>query len=946
MKKFLFVFILVSTVIQGFAQKGAVTGTVKDAATGEEIIGANVFIEGTTIGSATDFNGNFTFAVDPGTYTVIATFIGYANFKVTDLEVTSDEVVNLTIQLKSDDVQLEEVVVTAKADRGSDAILLLERREAAEFVQNIGSMELQKVGASDAGDGLKKVAGLSVQGSKFVVVRGLGDRYNGSYLNGFPVASPNPDKRVLPYDIFPTDVIQNLDVIKSFNTSYYGDFSGAMIDLQTRDYSDEPSLEVSFGIGYNTQSTFKNFLADPEMGNDVLGYNRTREIPDFIKNYRSPLTGLDAPYNSGSVAGEITEDNYFQTSWDPVTRKAPLGSSYGISYTNYVRNDKQGGVGIFLNANYGNSYEIRPGRSVRLSTQDELLDFDTENYVFNSNASAIANFTFDLNPNHKIQFSNLYSHLSENFTRETFGFFFDAQTGNEIYTRRIAYMDYQLIANQLQGEHKIGDRINLFWGASYSKANHNEPDRRQVVFEYDPAEKDNQMYDLRTQDAAEQQRMFITFDDTDISGKIGASYTIKTGTEEMEVPVMSISGGIQYRNKQREQDISRFNHNIYSNVDYNNKYPNGVNIYDVDELFGIENANEELFEVQETQVQGDGYTAQMNVLAPHMNYQWQIIPNKLEMNAGLRYEWAEQEVNYTLRGPQQTILESGNVLPSVGLKYNISEESILRFSGSQTISRPDFKELAPFQYIALFGGFSTRGNPALENGTNYNFDIRYERFFGNGGLFSIGGYAKYLDNPIVPVVLATNGLIQTYTNGAGAELAGLEVEFRRSLDFIAPGLTDFYLSANATMMYSNIEVGNQQVDGVDLIQTIDNRPLVGASPFLVNTDLSYRKMGDMVDFNAALNFNVFGRRISSLGSNGLGDIYDMPVETLNFTSGVDFGSRRQWGISFAVRNILNPEIVQEQERVDPNTLEVTEGVEVNRYQTGTNFKLSLSFKVL
>ncbi|MEJ2003734.1 MAG: TonB-dependent receptor plug domain-containing protein [Cyclobacteriaceae bacterium] len=837
-------------------------------------------------------------------------------------------------------------MVTAKADRGSEAILLMERRDASEFIQNIGANELKKVGASDAGDGLKKVAGLSVQGSKFVVVRGLGDRYNGSYLNGFPVASPNPDKRVLPYDIFPTDVIQNLDVIKSFNTAYYGDFSGAMINLQTREYSDDPSLEVSVGVGYNTQSTFKNFLEDPEKGNDLFGYNKSREIPDFIGNYKSPLTGLEAPYKSGSLAGEITEDTYFQTSWDPVSRTAPLNSSYGISYTNYIKNDKQGGIGIFLNANYGDSYEIRPGRSVRLSTQGELLDFVTENSVYNTNTSAIANFTFDLNPNNKIQFSNLYTHLSENFTRETNGFFFDAQTGNEIYTRRIAYMDYQLLANQLQGEHQIGDRINVFWGASYSMAKHSEPDRRQVVFEYDPSEKDNLMYDLRTQDAAEQQRIFIKFDDTDISGKLGATYTLKQGSEEMDSPLMSISGGLQYRNKQREQDISRFNHNIFNNVDYNNRYPDGVFIYDVDELFGIENANSELFEVQETRVQGDGYNAEMNVLAPHVNYQWQVIPGKFEMNAGLRYEWARQEVNFTLRGEQQTILESDNILPSLGLKYNFSEESILRFSGSQTISRPDFKELAPFQYIALFGGFSTRGNPELQNGTNYNFDIRYERFFGNGGLIAIGGFAKYLDDPIVPVVLATNGLIQTYANGMGAELAGFEVELRRSLDFITPGLADFFFSANATVMYSNIEVGNQQIDGVDLIQTIDNRPLVGASPFLVNADISYNRMGDRLDFNAALNFNIFGRRIASLGSNGLGDIYDLPVESLNFTSGVDFGARRQWGISFSVRNILNPEIIQQQERIDQNTMEVTESVEVNRYQTGTNFNLGLSFKIL
>ncbi len=459
------------------AQQGIISGSVKDKDTGEEILGANVYIEGTTTGTATDFSGNFQFAVAPGTYNLIASFIGYADFKITDLQVNADEEVALTIELISDTEQLEAVVVTAKADRTTETILLLERKDASLLVQNIGAQELTKVGASDAGEGLTKVAGLSVQGSKFVVVRGLGDRYNSSLLNGFPIASPNPDKRVIPYDIFPSNVIQSLQVIKSFSPDLYADFSGASIRVNTLDYPEEEILRVSVGAGFNTLSTGKDFLMDPFKSDDILGYNTERELPEQIENYNGRYSTDDL-----RSSDNLTEENTFGDGFSVVQDKAPINKSFGLQYGNYIQGNKQSnGFGYLINANFSDSYEKRQGflRRVRADGSPKT-DFTFNQDTYETSKAVLGNFQYKFNENSKITLNSLYTHISENNVLDTEGLFVDFP-GQTSFNRRITYRYYELFSAQLSGEHKLTERLTTEWGASFSSRCDQRRERRRTL---------------------------------------------------------------------------------------------------------------------------------------------------------------------------------------------------------------------------------------------------------------------------------------------------------------------------------------------------------------------------------------------------------------------------------------------------------------------------------
>ncbi len=931
MKNFAFVITLMLASFQMFAQQGIISGTVKDKTTGEDVIGANVYIEGTTIGTATDVMGNFQFSVDPGTYNVIASFIGYANFKVTDLTVNPGEQVSLTIQMESDDVQLEEVVVTAKADKTAETILLLERKDASLLVQNIGAQELTKVGASDAGEGLTRVAGLSVQGSKFVVVRGLGDRYNSSLLNGFPIASPNPDKRVIPYDIFPSNVIQSLQVVKSFSPDLYADFSGASIRVNTLDYPEEEILRVSVGAGLNTQATGKDFLFDPFKSGDVLGYNRDRELPTQIRNYDGRYSTADLRSSDG-----LTEENTFDDGFSVVKDQAPINKSFGLQYGNYIQGAKaNSGFGYLINANFSDSHEIRNGflRRVR-SDGSTKTDFTFDQYTYETSKAVLGNFQYKLNENNKVTLNTLYTHISENNVLDTEGDFVDFP-GQTSFNRRITYRSYELFTSQLSGEHKINNKLAFDWGASFSQANFGEPDRRQLVYVGDGT-----TYNYNVEDVIENHRFFLDMQDTDVAGKAQLKYALGLNEEDLDNPFSSVTAGIQFRNKERDFGNMRYAYTLNPIESANSS----VDIDNPDQYLGFDKLVQGDYDVREETQPSDDYSASLNIIAPYAIYSFSPIRNKLSFNVGLRYEIAEQKINYNLQTdsdfePVRTeVLDDNEFFPSVVGRYNLTDDQIIRVSYSRTISRPDFRELAPFQYAPSFQDFTQQGNPELQNAFNQNLDLRYEYFFGQGDLFSVSAFGKQLDSPIVPFVLTGAVSILTYTNALDGYVYGAEFEMRKNLDFMGGVFKHLTLGSNVTILDSEVTLDASTVGTANSV----TRPLTGASNYLVNADLTYNTETDNFSGNFTLAYNIFGRRLRQIGDQGVGDIYEMPVNTLNFTSQMRFGMAQRFGLSFSVKNILNPDVIVEQELPQATMQEL----DIDSYKRGVRFNLGVSFDLI
>ncbi len=945
-KILLFLFIAVSFG-EVYGQKGIIKGIVKDKITGEEIIGANVIIEGTTIGASTDIYGNFEFAVDPGTYNIIATFIGYTNFNIENLEVAKGEEVTLEIALSEDELQLEEIVIEAKSDASNENILMIERKNSLGLTQAIGSQELSKLLAGTAAEGLKKVVGLSVQGSKFVVVRGLGDRYNNSTLNGFPVASPNPDKRILPYDIFPDDIIDNLSVTKSFSPDLYGDFSGASINIKTKDYPSEQTLSLKMGVQMNTLSTFKDFYTDPSGKDDVIGFNNSREIPYKIIESDAERFTFDSRYYNG----QFNENNWFNNSFDENKKNAPLNKSVSLTYGNFLpvyKLSPNAGIGIMLNANYSDGTQLETGKIRMLQNNDGYFrqNFDSDKYIRFVNVSGVGNVTFKLNDDHSVVFNSLYTHISDNSVLITEGDFWDFD--RYIYSKRITYKEYELLSLQVNGSHAFFNaRLDLDWGFSKSDAKHDEPDRRQVSLRYDPELPENErIYYLNSQDRSETHRFFLSMDDEDKAAKIKGKFAIIPSIDnDDDTDILSVSGGADYRTKTRNSWLRQFNHVLNGSEQFSSTM--------VDGFLNIQNLNNENYQVIEGTQPMDNNDMELEVIAPYFSLQYQIIPDKLNINAGARYESAKQFIEFAetddqIQNPDENPLtrnelNTDDFLPGITAKYNFTENLVVIGSYSKTVSRPDFRELAPFEYRESFGAFRNVGNPALQNGYNQNADLRIDKYTKNKGLLSLGLFAKHLDKPIVQNVMAGSNPIRSFQNGDYANVYGVELEMRQNLEPVSSTFKNFTLNANLSLLKSEITIDDGN-SGSSTNQTSNTRQLEGASPYLINADLTYTRLLDKMDYSFTMAYNVFGKRLSGIGFLGIGDVYELPYSTLNFSANVNFGPQSKWGVKFSAGNLLNPSIREEQELLDDNG-NVSKTVELDNYKKGVTLGLELQYRI-
>lgn len=953
MKYLLTIFLTIIALLNVVAQNGTIQGTVLDLESQEPVFGANVILDGTTIGTATDFDGKFNISAKSGVYDLKISYLGYNQFSMVDLEVAPGEEITLSVHLQSEEVGLNEVVVQAKAERATSQSLTIERRNTNLMVQNIGAEELSNVGAGDAASGLKKVVGLSVVGSKYIYVRGLGDRYNSATLNGLPISSPDPDKRVVPFDIFSTSIIESINVVKAYHPRFYGDFSGGSVEIRTKNYPDTKTFTFSYGVGLNTLSTFRNFQYNNAQSKDFLGFKSSyRDVPENIPAYDGQRL-YDSRSNSFSPG--------FQDTWNPLQRKAPLNQSFELSFGNMLKLGNESEIGYLVNANYDQKYGYRDGKFKFIRVDgNPLYDFDFVSSVFSTSKAALGSFYYKINNRNTISFNTLQSHLSADEARETKGYHWDYV--DDLFTRRFTYRDYLLQSYQLVGEHRLSnDKITLEYKVGKSNAASNEPDRRELVWFYNKSNEESQMYGFNTIDTRNNARFFSEMQDDALTGAVELSYALREDfLSEGFIPKINL--GFNYLDKTRNFGSRLFAYNL-DRLNFSNN--RAMDINDPDRYLREDNLltplrpeTDDSYFIAESTLNTDFYDADMKVYAGYAAADLELVPGKLSTTFGLRIEKSVQGINYrtpTILDTQpqlRTELDDLFLLPMLNLKYDVSDNANFRFNASKTISRPDFKELPLFQYLEVFAGVATRGNPILKNGSVYNLDLRYEKYFRPGELIAIGGFGKLLEDPIESVFLAVgSGALKTYANTERAYLYGVEMEVRKRLDFISDKLMDFTLNGNVTLLQSEVTIGDPKVvpragnGEVSVILTNDKRPMVGASPYLVNLDLMYEKITEKISTTATLAYNVYGKRILTAGSKpqnaseGLGDIYEMPINTLNFTLKTNFLRLPKLDLNVSALNLLNPTIRTVQESPDIGE------VDLNSYKLGSNYNIGLTYRL-
>ena len=887
-----------------------VKGKIVDLVTGETLIGAAILIEGTTEGVVTDLDGAYTLPLDPGSYDLSVSYIGYKPLSL-DVTINSDgsgtvETEDptslaygengLTIYLEPDNEALMDAVVTARKNLESLQALQNERIASGFAIENMGAREMSIKGISNAQESVAKLSGISIASAGQLIVRGLGDRYSTTTLNGLPIASPNPDNKLIPLDIFPSSTIQNITVSKVYEASSFADYSGAHVDISTKEGADS---EDFFNLSFSSGGYFHTLAGD---------FYRMDGRSLFLTPRLDPAV---REMGSSEFEDYSRSRDIFGTSFRTYGRKALPDLNGGIGLG---KNFKLGGqtLSVLASASIKTGDETMTNafyRTYEASSEGNIKsDYNYDSYKQKIDIAALADIDYTLRESDNIGFTAFFARNASDTHLDRRGFDYQ-ETYDLVGSNQVTHI-YTLQNYQISGHHDLGS-WDIDWGASYSITSSDEPDRRQVMYRRG-ADGQLRFFDLNQQ---ETQRYFGSLDENELVADIKASYDF--GEDDR------LRFGLTAKDKTRSFRSTRFYYNL-------RKLDEQItDVHNPDEYLNFENVSNGLISIRKNQYARDQYDARNFIGAAfvetdlHFGEKWQL-------NAGLRFEASRQSVDYNDDVENLTRqLDAFDLFPAINLRYNIADRSMLRLSLSRTITRPSFVEMAPFLYQESFGGAQIRGNEDLMNGYNYNVDLRYEVFSDSStDMFAATAYYKFLQNPIERTQRLSGGATEhSFQNAENGLAAGLEIEFRKEL------VRDLTVSANGSLMYTNVilpEGGSY---------TNDRRSLQGASPYLANADISYTpSFRNGSGLSLALLYNLQGPRIHAVGVMGLGDVRQMPVHTLDFNGSYSFNEHLS--VKFAFKNLLDSMI-----RFTQDIPSAGRTVEVEQWKTGTGFEIGISWSL-
>ena len=886
-KVFFFILLLVLSTMTALA--GNIKGTVLDKQTKEPLTGATIQITGTAQGVVADIDGNYTLNVNDGTYTITVRYIGYKDILLNSIKVKAETLLNF--EMESDAQTLGEVSVVAKKNLEGERALQMERQKATLAIENLGAKEMSIKGISNVEEGVKKITGISIASAGQLIVRGLGDRYSTTTLNGLPIASPNPDNKLIPLDIFPASTVQNITVSKVYDASAFADYSRAHIDISTKENVGSDFLSISFNAGGKFNTLGKDFYRMDRDGSLFKTPSLDQKLIDMS------LTDFE----------EYARHNrLFNTSFQ-VSKKTALpefGGNIGFGKRFTLGGNE---VSVLGSIGVSNDLQTMDNASIRTleATGNTLNEFNYDSYSNELKIAALGNLGYSFRTSDHIGYT-----------------FFYARNAIDTYMRRegVDYEDHHLIGSnnvthiyslqnhQVNGKHYFGKQWDLNWSGSYSKTSSDEPDRRQVMF----IREDDQikLFKLNRQ---ETMRYFGSLNEDEWVGDLTASYRFGDNNK--------LQAGFTYKDKNRDYMGTRFYYNL------NKLNPTITDIYDTDSFLNMENVENGSITIDRKKQPKDSYTAGNSIYAGYIATEYYPVAPLL-VNLGVRYEISKQWVDYYTDGgkAERSELNKNDLFPSLNMKYQMNEKNSLRFAFSRTVTRPSFIEMAPFLYQESYGSAQIRGNADLQNGYNYNIDLRYELFEKNGDMLSITAYYKHLKAPIERVQTLSGGsAVHSFRNADNGMATGVEIEFRKEI------VKDLRFGVNGSYMYTNVKLPEGGA------YTNSQRALQGASPYLANADLTYSPaFSNDRQLSVALLYNLQGPRIHSVGISGLGDIKQQPVHTLNFTGSYRFN--RRFAVKLQVNDLLNQDILFKQEV--PTT---GDKVEVERFRKGTGFEVGFSY---
>lgn len=874
-----------------FATAADIKGVVKDSETKEPLIGASVQIDGTTVGTITDLDGSFVLNGVKGETTIVVSYVSYITKK---LKVNaSKDTAPIEILLEPDNRQLGEVTVTARKNNETATALLKERQKSSIPIENIGARDLSIKGISDVQEGVKKLTGISVASAGQIIVRGLGDRYSITTLNGMSVASPNPDHKLIPLDLFPTSTVKNITVSKVYDVASFADYSGAHIDIATKDQSSDNFFEASVSVKGYTNTIGGDFyemdrastlFRNPSIDNNAYNLPLS-DFRQYSRNNRIFNTGFNVERRTAipAFSGNVSFGRNFRIGSNDLNILASMSVSNGLSSMDNAIYKTLEATGTVVN------------------------DFNYDAYINEVKLSGLASVGYSFRESDYIGYNFFYARNASNEYMTRSGH--DRDDHQLLGIHDVTHI-YTLQNHQLSGFHEFGDAWSLTWKGSYGKTTSEEPDRRQVM--YERTSNGLELFKLNRQ---ETMRYFGDLNESEYLADVSSEY--KFGESNKVV------FGAAYKDKKRSYSATRFYYNL-----------SGINpviddFYRPDDFINAGALAAGDISINRVQQLKDNYEAANRIAAGFISAELYPV-NDLMINIGVRYEYSDQYVDYydDASIARRSTLKNHDFFPALNARYQFRDNNSIRLSFSRTITRPSFIEMTPFLYQESYGGAQIRGNEHLKNGYNWNVDLRYEYITQSGDMFSATVYYKQLEDPIERTQFLQGGATtHSFNNADNGVAAGVEVEIRKNI------VKDLILGANVSYMYTNVVLPEGGA------YTNTTRALQGASPYLANADLTYApkfKNGD--DMSLALLYNLQGPRIQSVGVSGLGDVTQQALHTLNFVARYRFNEH--CSISAKVNDILNRDVIFEQD------VPLTGGKEVvERFKTGTNFEIGFTYKL-
>ncbi len=947
MKQFLTLLLLAVIGNLSAQDTGSIVGKLTDKEVNNEPLAfANVLLKGTTKGTTSDFDGLYEIAnITPGSYTVVFSYLGYETVEVPNVTVEAGKVTTINIPMAANaGVELEGVTVTTVARKDSETALLLDQKKASTLETSIGAQELIRKGAGDAATAVGKVTGISKEeGSGNVYVRGLGDRFNITTLNGLPLPSNNTSKKNIDLGIFTTSIIQSIGIDKTYNAKNYGDFGGANINIVSRNYVGSGFLELGAQSGGNSEA---------------IGVNQfyLNDGPNFSGFYDQSIA--DNPFS-----------NSFTTSWDRQKAGTPLNSGISLKGGDSYTLGENTRLNFFAVGSFSNKYGYRQGVNRGAPNVGNGLansDFNYERFSYKTATTLMANAGLRLGESHAFKYNFLLLNNSEQKQEEFLGIIDredDAPEGGG-FIQRATFDRTSLYIHQLLGEHDLSDNVEVNWGAAYNYVLNVVPDRRQnTLLPVRNSEPNGPKSFGLVSAASENHRFFQDLEEEEIAANIATTFKFKENEDDEFDGKLTVGYNGRFKNVAFE--AVQFN---YQFLDVTNQPE--VDPRNIDAYFEQNPLSSGLYQIRTFRgpatfadaLLPQTFGGEQQINAAYITLDYKFTP-KLTLLAGFRGEQINQDINWNtvIQGEDGNTLNVFEFLPSLALKYALNDKQNLRFASSKTYTLPQFKERAPFLFQEEINQDSF-GNPFLKNSINYNFDLRWELFPTASEIVSLGVFGKLIEDPINTflVVSAANDL--SYANtGDKATAFGAELEVRLNVfeneKEVGENLLKerFTVGGNVSYLNTNQELDSEKVSsetGLSAAFTNTEAPLQGASDIILNGDVSYLKeFGKDKIFSSTIAANYFSSRLFALGSTGRGHLIDQGFLTLDVISKLEFNKHFALGLN--LKNLLNPLVERVNENAKGNLDENNPAIPgfledgpltVLSYKKGVDFSLSLSYK--